>query len=78
MPEAPTSVIKQDETKEQFSIEPVEDLPSEFKVKGYEMLDRVVKKSGNSGRVYLPKDWIGARVKIIRSSLIEKDEEKAR
>ncbi|HKZ64104.1 MAG TPA: DUF2080 family transposase-associated protein, partial [Thermoplasmata archaeon] len=25
-----------------------------------------VSKSGNSGRIYLPPDWIGKRVKIIR------------
>ncbi|MFX0014793.1 MAG: DUF2080 family transposase-associated protein [Promethearchaeota archaeon] len=46
----------------------VEDQPSEFKVFGFEMLDREVRQSGNTGRVYLPRDWIGSRVKIIRVS----------
>ncbi len=36
---------------------------------GYEMLEKQVNKSGNSGRVYVPIEWIGKRVKII---LIEK------
>ncbi|HYV08289.1 MAG TPA: DUF2080 family transposase-associated protein, partial [Thermoplasmata archaeon] len=27
------------------------------------MLEKVVAKSGSSGRVYLPPDWIGKRVK---------------
>jgi putative transposon-encoded protein len=39
---------------------------SKFEVFGEEMLEKVVKKSGNSGRVYLPPHWIGCRVKIIR------------
>ena len=37
-----------------------------FEVYGQEMLEKEVKKSGNSGRIYLPPDWIGKRVKIIR------------
>lgn len=37
-----------------------------FEVYGQEMVEKVVKLSGNSGRVYLPPDWVGSRVKIIR------------
>jgi putative transposon-encoded protein len=37
-----------------------------LEVYGEEMLEKVVKFSGNSGRVYLPPDWVGHRVKIIR------------
>ena len=36
---------------------------------GYEMLEKRVNKSGNSGRVYVPVEWIGKKVKII---LLEK------
>ncbi|MEK7142381.1 MAG: DUF2080 family transposase-associated protein [Patescibacteria group bacterium] len=32
---------------------------------GFEMLEKHVNKSGNSGRVYVPIEWIGKRVKII-------------
>ena len=39
---------------------------SKFIVYGEEMLERVVKLSGNSGRIYLPPNWVGCRVKIIR------------
>lgn len=39
---------------------------SKFEVWGEEMLEKQVKKSGNSGRVYLPPSWIGKKVKIIR------------
>ena len=39
---------------------------SKFEVYGQEMIEKVVHKSGNSGRIYLPPNWIGKRVKIIR------------
>ena len=38
-----------------------------FEVYGEEMLEKVVKYSGNSGRVYLPPEWVGKRIKIIRA-----------
>ena len=37
-----------------------------FEVYGEEMLEKMVKASGNSGRVYLPPNWVGHNVKIIR------------
>jgi len=37
-----------------------------FEVYGEEMISKEVKQSGNSGRVYLPPDWIGKHIKIIR------------
>ncbi len=37
-----------------------------FEVFGEEMLEKKVKLSGNSGRIYLPPDWVGHRVKVIR------------
>jgi putative transposon-encoded protein len=37
-----------------------------FEVYGEEMVEKTVKLSGNSGRVYLPPDWVGCRVKIVR------------
>lgn len=36
---------------------------------GYEMLEKQVNRSGNSGRVYVPLEWIGKKIKII---LLEK------
>jgi len=38
----------------------------EYKVRGYEVMIKVVKPAGSSGKVYLPVGWIGKRVKIIR------------
>ena len=34
-------------------------------LKGFEMLEKQVNKSGNSGRVYVPVEWIGKRVKVV-------------
>lgn len=37
-----------------------------FEVHGAEVLEKQVKQSGNSGRIYLPPTWVGKKVKIIR------------
>ncbi len=37
-----------------------------FEVMGEEMIEKRVKRSANSGRVYLPSEWVGKSVKIIR------------
>ncbi len=37
-----------------------------FEIYGEEMIEKKVKLSGNSGRVYLPPNWVGHQVKIIR------------
>lgn len=37
-----------------------------FEVYGEEMIEKDVKMSGNSGRVYLPPDWVGHKIKVIR------------
>ncbi|MBE8539420.1 DUF2080 family transposase-associated protein [Geoglobus acetivorans] len=39
--------------------------PAKITVEGYEVIEKVVKDAGNSGRVYVPKSWVGKRVKII-------------
>ena len=39
---------------------------AKFEVYGEEMIEKEAKQSGNSGRVYLPPEWVGKHVKIIR------------
>ena len=39
---------------------------TKFGIFGEEMIEKEVKLSGNTGRVYLPLDWVGKNVKIIR------------
>ena len=49
------------ETPSQFASNKVK-----FEIYGEEMIEKDVKLSGNSGRVYLPPNWVGHKVKIIR------------
>ena len=49
--------------------EPAAEMPSKkvkFEVYGEEMIEKDVKMSGNSGRIYLPPDWVGHKIKVIR------------
>jgi putative transposon-encoded protein len=39
---------------------------AKFVVFGQEMIEKQVKQCGAYGRFYLPSDWVGKRVKIIR------------
>jgi putative transposon-encoded protein len=57
-----------DETSSQSEETPSESSRSKvkFEIYGEEMLEKEVKSSGNSGRVYLPPDWVGHHVKIVR------------
>ena len=57
------------EKKSETSKDAAFDIPRgkvKFEVYGEEMIEKKVKLSGNSGRVYLPPDWVGHQVKIIR------------
>ena len=39
---------------------------AKFEVLGEEMIEKKVNSSGNSGRIYLPPEWIGTKVKVIK------------
>jgi hypothetical protein len=39
---------------------------AKFRVFGEEMIEKKVRSRGTNGRVYLPPDWVGKLVKIIR------------
>lgn len=34
-------------------------------LEAYQVIEKTVKSSGNSGRVYVPKEWVGKRVKVL-------------
>jgi putative transposon-encoded protein len=57
-----------DDKKNQTAEAPPSRTPTKvkFEIYGEEMIEKLVKSSGNSGRVYLPPDWVGRHVKIIR------------
>ncbi len=56
---------KQTKENHHTSVEPPTN-KVKFEVWGEEMIEKQVKLSGNSGRVYLPPDWVDHNVKIIR------------
>jgi hypothetical protein len=37
-----------------------------FEIYGEEMIEKKVRASGNSGRIYLPPNWVDHNVKIVR------------
>jgi len=43
--------------------------PFDIHMQGYEVLEKVAGQSGSSGRVLVPRDWIGKKVRIIRMEL---------
>lgn len=47
-------------------IPPIPSTKVKFEVYGEEMIEKEVKSSGNSGRIYLPPNWVGHTVKIIK------------
>jgi len=57
---------QKEKTKPAESPSDVPRIRSKFELYGEEMVEKRVKGSGNSGRVYLPPDWVGKVVKIIR------------
>ena len=40
--------------------------PIEMKVAGYEVIEKRADSGGNSGRIYVPKSWVGKLVRAIR------------
>ena len=63
------SQMKKETGLKQISVKPEEfgkSPKARFRVLGEEMIEKEVKPSGNSGRVYLPLNWVGKQVKIIR------------
>lgn len=47
--------------------------PMKIALDAYQVIEKVVKPGGNSGRVYVPIDWVGKRVKIVLIESLEKD-----
>jgi hypothetical protein len=53
-------------TVEHYTAMALSEAKVKFEVYGEEMIEKKVRLSGNSGRVYLPPDWVDHHVKIIR------------
>ncbi len=61
--------IMADNKKNQAGVTVPDHAPTKVKLEiyGKQMIEKLVTSSGNSGRVYLPPDWVGCHVKIIRT-----------
>lgn len=42
-----------------------------IEVDGYQVIEKIVKAAGNSGRVYVPNNWVGKRVKVVLLEPVE-------
>ena len=45
-----------------------------FEINGHEVIEGEVKVTGNGAHVLVPKDWLGADVKVVRTSALETNE----
>ena len=36
-----------------------------MQMEGYEVVEKKAEKGGNSGRVYVPKSWVGKKVRVV-------------
>jgi len=70
--EAKNIIIPKVKSGHESGAEPTQNIPEtarskvKFEIFGEEMIEKTVKLSGNSGRVYLPPTWVGHNVKIVR------------
>jgi len=39
--------------------------PIQMRMEGYEVVEKTAELGGNSGRIYVPKHWIGKRVRAV-------------
>ena len=37
-----------------------------MRMEGFEAVEKTVVRGGNSGRIYVPKSWIGKKVRAVR------------
>jgi hypothetical protein len=46
--------------------------PMKIEMLGYEVVEKVAMRSGNSSRIYLPINWEGTRVRAVRLEKIKR------
>ncbi len=39
--------------------------PIKMQMEGFEVVEKVAEKGGNSSRIYIPKHWLGKRVRAV-------------
>jgi len=46
-------------------MKPIAKRPVSMQMKGFEIVEKVAESSGTSGRIYVPKKWIGKKVRAV-------------
>ncbi len=46
-------------------MKPIAKRPISMQMEGFEIVEKVAESSGNSGRIYVPKKWIGKKVRAV-------------
>jgi len=46
-------------------MKPIAKRPVSMQMEGFEIVEKVAESSGNSGRIYVPKKWIGKKVRAV-------------
>jgi len=59
-------MVESKEKKNSKKADSTKQFKVKFEVYGEEMIEKEVKSSGNSGRIYLPPNWVGHTVRIIK------------
>ena len=67
MPESKNQISTENNADERESAADALSNRVKFEIYGEEMIEKRVKSRGNSGRVFLPPNWVGHKVKIIRT-----------
>lgn len=49
--------------------------PDHYEIQGHEVIEKEAAAHGTGAHVYLPKEWLGDRVKIVRVTKTGGDEE---
>ena len=39
--------------------------PIKMQMEGYEVVEKVAERGGNSARIYVPKHWMGKRIRAV-------------
>lgn len=39
--------------------------PIQIRMEGYGVIEKVPEKGGNSARIYVPKSWMGKKVRVV-------------
>lgn len=39
--------------------------PIKMRMEGYEVVEKVAERGGNSARIYVPKHWLGKKVRAV-------------